>query len=364
MKRLVFTAKILLILFITLMAIYMKKRDFIKQIRTAYHYDTFNVFHWDNIRFTIAEPNKNFVKTQYIIHNPKKFNAFIFGSSRVLGIPPHLLPKEKDGTSLNWYNMTYSVGIPAEHLLTIKTFLRKRVDVKMIMIGFDNISMYTSIEHHYADLLRCPFQVYEKSKLDFFRPYLTTEVDPSIIKQIDEYDFETHKLQSEQFYSFDWWGGDFSLPENIDLSLYEAVYTDNILKDCYKDLEEIVDFCAENRIKLILFTNPMYQTLYRKTVEDGYLDFLQKVAQKCEFYDFSTLNNYTQNPRYYFESSHYRPSLGLIIEKYLFGTEEERSEIRREAGDELFGIKINSKNVDFVISQLKRQVQKAQSDNN
>ncbi|MDE5775819.1 MAG: hypothetical protein K2H67_02950, partial [Treponemataceae bacterium] len=51
------------------------------------HYDTFNVFHWKNIRFTSAEPNKNFVKTQYIIHNPKKFNAFIFGSSRVANIP-------------------------------------------------------------------------------------------------------------------------------------------------------------------------------------------------------------------------------------------------------------------------------------
>ena len=328
----------------------------VKQICFAYHYDTFNVFHWDNIRFTSAEPNKNFVKTQYIINNPNKFNAFIFGSSRVGNIPPNLLPKVEGGTSLRWYNMTHSEGIPGDNLMTLKSFLEKGVEVKIVMLAFDNISMYASVNDHKSQLLRIPFQVYEKSKFDFFRPYLTTAVDPLIIKQIDEYDYEAHKQQSEQFYSFGCWGDDFSLPENIDLSRYEIGHQGYPLKESYKDLEEIVDLCAENGIKLILFTNPMYQILYRNSVEDGYLDFLTKVAQKCEFYNFSTLNNYTQNPRYFYEWSHYRPALGLIIEKYLFGTEKERAEIRKEAGDELFGIKVNSENVDFVISELKKKI--------
>ena len=61
------------------------------------HYDTFNIFHWNNIRFTSAEPNKNFVKTKYIIRNPNKFNAYILGSSRIVNIPPALLPSQKDG---------------------------------------------------------------------------------------------------------------------------------------------------------------------------------------------------------------------------------------------------------------------------
>ena len=361
MKKLNFAVKIFFVFMIAVTVFCMRnikifRGNFIQQIRTAYHYDTFNVFHWDNIRFTSAEPNKNFVKTQYIIHNPKKFNAFIFGSSRVGNIPPNLLPKENDGIPLTWYNMTCSVGIPKEHFLTIKTFLKNRVDVNTVMIAFDEIAMYRSIEQNNADLLRCPFQVYEKSKFDFFRPYLTTAVDPLIIKQIDEYDYEAHKQQSEQFYSFGCWGDDFSLPENIDLSRYEIGHQGYPLKESYKDLGEIVDLCAENGIKLILFTNPMYQILYRNSVEDGYLDFLTKVAQKCEFYNFSTLNNYTQNPRYFYEWSHYRPALGLIIEKYLFGTEKERAEIRKEAGDELFGIKVNSENVDFVISELKKKI--------
>ena len=91
------------------------------------HYDTYNIFHWNNIRFTSAEPNKNFVKTKYIIRNPNKFNAYILGSSRIGNIPPALLPSQKDGKKLHWYNMTYSQGLPSEHLLTLETFLKNGV---------------------------------------------------------------------------------------------------------------------------------------------------------------------------------------------------------------------------------------------
>lgn len=233
----------------------------VKQICFAYHYDTFNVFHWDNIRFTSAEPNKNFVKTQYIIHNPKKFNAFIFGSSRVGAIPPNHLPNENDGISLNWYNMTCSEAIPKEHFLTLKTFLKNKVDVKVVMIGFDSITMYSSSEQHSAELLRMQYQIYEKNKFNFYKPYLATEVDSSIIKQIDEYNFEAHKEDSEKFYSFGGWADDLSIPDTVDLSRYEAGTFGYYQKDSYKDLEEIVDLCAENEIKLILFTNPMHQNL-------------------------------------------------------------------------------------------------------
>lgn len=100
----------------------------------------------------------------------------------------------------------------------------------------------------------------------------------------------------------------------------------------------------------------MYQTTYRSSVNAGYFDFLRKVANRCEFYNFSALNNYTTNPAYYYESSHYRPALGLIIEKYLFSSDEDREKIRRDAGDDFFGIKVNAQNIDEVIEVLQEQL--------
>lgn len=41
----------------------------------------------------------------------------------------------------------------------------------------------------------------------------------------------------------------------------------------------------------------------------------------------------------------------------VFGTEEERAEIRRKAGDELFGVKVTPQNVDEIVRGLQNQIQ-------
>lgn len=321
------------------------------------HFDTFNVFHWKNIRFTSAEPNKNFVKTQYIIHNPKKFNAFIFGSSRVGNIPSNFLPQEKGGVPLRWYNMTHSVGTPNDHFMTISTFLKNGVSVDMVIVEFDEISMYRDPETQRKDLLRMPFQVYEENPIRFYAPYLKNKIAPSIIKEIGRYNAAEMKTETERFYE---WGGcesNFSLTENPQMERYEIGHFVYSQKNAHKDIEKIATLCSEHNINLVLFTSPMYQTLYRNSVEDGYFDFLRAVAQKCEFYNFSALNNYTVNPQYYYEWSHYRPALGLLINKILFGTDEDRERIRRDAGDALWGARVNAENIDEIAGHLQIQIE-------
>ena len=327
-------------------------------VLSALYFDTFNVFHWQHIRFTSAESNKNFVKTQYIIHKPKKFNAFVFGSSRVGNIPPDALPKESDGVSLRWYNMTHSEGIPAEHLQTVRTFLKNGVKIDMIMLGFDNIAMYASVGQHERQLLRMPFQVYEKNAFRFYVPYLKNKTARSIVKEVSRYNAAENKTETEHFYD---WGGsasDFVLTENPQMERYVSAHGGaqfSQTKAC-KDIAAIAELCRENDITLVLFTSPLYETTYRDAAENGYFDFLRSVAQKCEFYNFSALNNYTTNPQYYFESSHYRPALGLLVEQVLFGTDEERESIRREAGDALWGARVNAGNVEEIIAHLQEQI--------
>lgn len=354
MKR--FLSKILIATFFALgMYLYVNQLP-PNQIYEAWHYDTFNVFHWKNIRFTSAEPNKNFVKTQYIVHNPKKFNAFVFGSSRVGNLPMDALPKEADGKPLRWYNMTHSAGTPNDHFMTINTFLKNGVSVDMVIVGFDKIAMYRDAETQRKDLLRMPYQVYEENLSEFLRAYLSMKTDGSIRKQVDEYDEAAHEEDKKRFYE---WGGcasNFALTENPQLERYEAGHITYSQKKAHEDIEKIAALCSEHRIRLVLLTNPMYQILYRNSVEDGYFDFLRSVAQKCEFYNFSALNNYTTNPQYYYEWSHYRPALGLLVEQVLFGTDEERERIRRDADDVLWGARVNTGNVEEVIAHLQGQL--------
>lgn len=353
MKR--FFMKTGCMLLIVCAAVMVKNRRLILGVCNAFYYDTFNVFHWKDIRFTEAEPNKNFIKTRYILNEPEKFNAFVFGSSRAGYVPPDRLPRELDGVSLSWYNMTCSEGIPAEHYLTLQTFLDNGVHVKMVIVEFDNISMYTSLERHRGQLLRRPYQVYEKSKWTFFRPYLKFDTPESIKAELDAYDAGAHNAEREFFYSYGTLPliADFGLTENPQPERFAAGQPGYQFMEAYKDLENIVRLCREQGIRLVLFTTPLYQLMLRNSVADGYLDFLRSVAQGCEFYNFSTLNAFTMNPAYYFDCNHYRPILGLIVEKFIFGTDGERDEVRRQAGDDLFGMRVNSGNVDSVLAQLK-----------
>lgn len=321
------------------------------------YFDTFNVFHWKNIRITGASSNANFIKTKYILSEKKKFNAFIFGSSRVGDIPQDKLPAERDGVPLRWYNMTYPLGTPSEQYLTLETFLKNGVQVEMVLLGFDELAMYQSIEEHKSELARLPYQMYEENKFSFYKNYVQKTVPLSIAKQILKYNEKEHEEERDFFYSYGGIPLTFVVDEDPRPERFEPICTVEYLKkEAPKDILNIAALCKERGIELILFTNPLYKSTYLEAVKGGYFDFLKDVAQGCEFYNFSSLNNYTTDTRYYFESTHYRPILGLALEEFLFGSEAEREKIKSAAGDGLFGQKINSKNVDEIVKRLEAQL--------
>ena len=91
--------------------------------------DPYNVFHYKKIRDNGVEPNKNFIKMAYILDNPDKFDSFIFGSSRVGAIHGEKIKNAR------CYNMTYSMGLPGEHLANLKTMIKNGITPKNIYIA-------------------------------------------------------------------------------------------------------------------------------------------------------------------------------------------------------------------------------------
>ncbi len=324
------------------------------------YFDTYNVFHWKKIRSLGIAMNNNFIKTKYVVNNPRKFNAFVFGSSRVGAINCEMLPKKYNDNELYWFNMTHHVGIPLEHFLSLKTFLENNVDVEAVLLGFDEIAMYSSIEDHKKILVRIPYQTYEENRLKFYIGYLRETVPCYIMKKVFAYQPSEHLREVNAFYNY----GEYvpftlSLGTNPNLDEYKpSVKIEYTQKNSYTDIEKIFDLCKRHSIKLIAFTNPVYETTYRQAVDAGYFEFLRKVAQKCEFYNFSSLNNYSTDPKYYFEWSHYRPALGFVVQEFIFGTEEYREKVRDAAGDPFFGMKVNSENINEVIKHLENQINK------
>ncbi len=330
--------------------------------------DVFNVFHYNDIRFTDAEPNKNYVKTKYVIKNPDKFNAFIFGSSRVGNIPSVGLPRyNHSNEKLSWYNMTYSMGVPAEHLETIKTFIKNNVKIKYIVIGVDNISASTNPNIHKNELLRKPYQLMEIDPVNFYWSYIWNMADidsikhilPQVLRNYINKDIKAKNL----FYKFGVSPGneDMNIPNKVDEKKFElnpvSPYT---YKNVMSDLKEIVEICRDKGIELIIFTSPIYERGYLTSVKHGqYLLFLRDLAQIYPYYNFSGLNRFTKDKRYYFDWSHYRPYVGREIEKSIWGLDHqsdekiEKLEYSKNTG---FGMKVDHNNIDILITLLQNQL--------
>jgi hypothetical protein len=138
----------------------------------SYTIDPYNVFHWKSIRNNGLEPNKNYIKTKYIIENPDRYDGYLLGSSRVGSIHVENIP------NLKIYNMTYSVGLPEEHYKTLKTFVDNNVNIDIVYMGVDSLSYTENPEDHYTQALRAPYQYLEK-----WQNLFTLYIDPTMACQ-------------------------------------------------------------------------------------------------------------------------------------------------------------------------------------
>lgn len=274
--------------------------------------DPYNVFHVENIRDNGVEPNKNFLKTEYVIRHPEKFDAFLFGSSRVSSIHSDKIE------SYRCYNMTYSEGVPKEHLDDLRAMLENGVRPRMVMVGVDSISFMIDPEEHKDSLLRCPYPVNRRERAEFYLKYF----EPiTAVKSLWTTFFEPRAVTYDRtIYET---GGtlDYGVESHMDWSKAEPDWTAlyaNRTPQALEEIRQLKALCNANGIRLIVFTNPMHQLTYQKAMENGYREFLAGLAQVTDYYNFSGLNGITTDNGYYLETSHYKPEVGDMILQAIF----------------------------------------------
>lgn len=315
--------------------------------------DVFGVFHYKNIGSIATANDDNYIKTRYVLDNPEKFNAFILGSSRVGNLPIDNLPVSWEGSSLNWYNMTYSMGCPKDNLETVKSLLAGGVDVKFLVMGIDEISMYNTYSGNADTYISKQYQEYAKSPLKFYYSFLKVRPKLSIIMQRFASD-DNREAEIARFYEYGVClkNCDLSVPEKTKKmvsALDSGYYPGYESCESMAAIKELVELCRDRGITLKIFTSPVLQTTYEEAVSHGYLDFLKDVTGVCSYYNFSGLNEYTTDMRYYFDSSHYIPFVGANIEKILF------DDVTIKDVNEP-GVYIDEDNVDELIKYLEGQL--------
>lgn len=264
--------------------------------------DPYNVFHYNDIRNYGVEPNRNYIKTKYILDNPDKFDGFLFGSSRVGSIH---VEKIKDH---NIYNMIYSVGLPQEHLATLKTFLEGDVNVSVVYMGIDSLSYTIDPLPHFSDPMRCPYQKIASDPNKLFELYFSPSLVVGSIQHLKE-----KNVGYDVFYEYGW-TYDYDIITTMDWTKAAPVIgNDDRLGETLQEIQEIKDLCDEKSIELVIFTNPMFEVTYEASVERDYLEFLNRLAKITNYYNFSGLNDVTVNTDNYIDTSHYNAYVGDMM---------------------------------------------------
>ncbi len=275
--------------------------------------DPFGVIRGD-MQTQKTEPNQHYLKIKYCIDNPKKYNAFLFGSSRVGKID---VSKITDGN--NWYNFTYSECVPYETLQDIRLLLHHNVNIKKIIIGLDEISYLVSHKLHKDQSLR-------KSYVNIINPYLYyLLLRPSLSMYENILNADTSRFYSKGAYSVIYSDGSFKpnkkdtfiethplihIRDTVFNNPYWREYYSERIKQAIYEIAEIKQLSTRNNIKLIFFINPIYEKTYLKAIDNHFFLFLEQLSIITKHYDFSGINEITTNKLNYYENSHYRPIVG------------------------------------------------------
>lgn len=309
-----------------------------------YMHDTFGILNpeFSTRHVAVAE---NFVKVRYILDNPEKYDAFIFGSSRVSLID---LSKAYDG--YRWYNMTSPARTPEETYDSLKYFLRGGVTIKKIVVAIEGNSFRVDPEEnakHYDRIPYKPHDVETYLKFLLHRPEKPMPPDEIWEKGVyfDIYDTGL-RLQSWREEKID---QDPKAHKN-DPEFWHSMtgFSNKDKTEAALDaLRKIKKLCDDNGIEFICFFHPVYVSTY---VDENpeWLDAVKRqVALITPYYDFSGVNAVTTDPMNYLEASHYRKRIGdLICHRILENGEA--------AGDG-FGAYVTTENVDRHLAQLHKQ---------
>lgn len=285
-----------------------------------YFIDPYGIFRTDFMQQEI-EPNQRFIKTRFLVKHGADYDGILFGSSRVGSVDvAHMQPGRV-------YNMTYSAGMPDEHLYDLKLLVDSGAHFDKVYVGIDNITLYYDHSDHENQPMRRRY-VRGRELLSFYLSYLTETPSEHIkeeIKREKEFRIFYDIYQTGRPFVL---GLDASIEADIDAHVNAYKFTYPSWQDSYvariderlMDLRALKDYCDAQNMELIVFINPMHHLTYRRMDFDDYSAFLKGLSDITGFYDFAGLNDITLNNYHYYETSHYRPHVGTMMAETFNGT--------------------------------------------
>lgn len=291
--------------------------------------DPFGVFgdkvlDWYSYNFT---KNPRVAKIAYLDQHHDKFDSYLIGSSSTSSFSVDLLNKYMDA---NFYNI-FMYGADIYDVEQTAAYVIENYEVKNIVL---NLGILNAENYNYEiDALtgNLHAKTDNTSLSKFYMKYLFANPkyglekishyleDEYLQKPHDVFDIRTGAYDKslrdvEPIQDINDYKQSYPVFTNYPHMEYNLKYADHLINS----VERIKNLCEENEINLKVVFFPLYYEHSRFFNSDQVKQIYVRLAEITEFWDFS-VNTITTDPRFYYDGTHFRNSLGDMALAKIFG---------------------------------------------
>ena len=264
--------------------------------------------------------NPKTAKFTYIDQRKGSYDAFIVGPSGASGFSPALLEKY---TGLRWYN-AFNYGADMEYTKRLSAYLIENHQPKHLLLCVPVVSASAYATPVEEIGFRQPLKPYWKLPFYFANPkYSLDKIKNSfkksyLQKSFDVFDpvtgtYNKSRRDAEAVGSLEEYLTEY--PEFLNVSgSVDLEYID----ECILAIAEIKALCERSGTKLTVATCPMLTREMNNYDFEEVKEFYEKLAKVSEFWDF-TLSSVSTDPRYFYDATHFRNSVGEMMISRIFG---------------------------------------------
>ena len=297
-------------------------------VNALYHYraDRWGVFASDYESFhSRILVNKLYLKTGYLLDSKNDSGCYAFGSSRLAAIPVSALGR-------NCYNFTHSGGLVVDHLRAVRTLLDNDIPIRDLFIALDDLSYNEDPHSGELQLMRRALPVNWLERLGFVRLFLLRPLDindlslvtgrrvkKKIPRFITDPDRDTERIR--EVYK------KFAVNPRLQDDKFRKLrgmdegdqYHGEVTMAALRELKSLA---LEHGFRLHAMFLPLHYKTYLSRNYDWFYGFKEKASEILPFHDFSGLNRFAIDNRYWRETSHFSAEVGDEVVAVVAGRKE------------------------------------------
>ncbi len=305
----------------------------IAMIISAFNYytDPFGVFsdksfNWMSYNFT---SNPRTAKINYLDSNHNKYNSYIIGSSGASAIP---VASINEYSKQEYFNLFYYGADMLDSLNTVR-YLVDNYEVQEILLPISFSSALDYNKDNDSLNYKMNYKVENTSFISFWSSYLFANPNHGIDKiksyYNNSYFQEAHDVFIPETGEYDKSIRDIEYIDDLNLYLQDfpsfgkekSVRKLGSINESMAAISDIKKICDGNNIKLTVLMYPMYIDELNIYMEDDIDLFFSELGKITDYWDF-TYSNISKDPRYFYDESHYRNSVGHMILGKIYGDHE------------------------------------------